>query len=126
MEEQPAAGSLPPPDFFVPAYQADFRLTALLPRASGWTSNDTLSPSLSELRPAASTAVAWTNTSLPPPSGAMKPKPFAELKNFTVPIVIVIFLRLRIPRAHMRERAWKMRHQLFGRFPVLRHAQSGL
>ena len=26
-----------------------------------------------------------TNTSLPPPSGEIKPKPFAWLKNFTVP-----------------------------------------
>src|SRR5580693_9389012 len=38
--------------------------------------------------PAASTAVACTNTSLPPPSGAIKPKPLEVLKNFTVPIVI--------------------------------------
>src|SRR5436190_19325206 len=43
--------------------------------------------------PAASTAVACTNTSLPPPSGAIKPKPLEVLKNFTVPIVIESFLR---------------------------------
>jgi hypothetical protein len=29
-----------------------------------------------------------TNTSLPPPSGAMNPKPFCSLKNFTVPVGI--------------------------------------
>src|SRR5215471_6213992 len=52
-------------------------------------SNDTLSPSFSERRPAASTAVAWTNTSLAPPSGEINPKPFDELKNFTVPVAII-------------------------------------
>src|SRR6478672_6777270 len=56
-------------------------------------SNETFWPSLSERMPAASTAVACTNTSLPPPSGAMKPKPLAVLKNFTVPIVIFGFSR---------------------------------
>src|SRR5258708_3972981 len=45
-------------------------------------------PSLRVRMPAASTAETCTNTSLPPPSGEMKPKPFAELKNFTVPMVI--------------------------------------
>jgi hypothetical protein len=29
----------------------------------------------------------WTNTSLPPPSGWMKPYPFCALNHFTVPIV---------------------------------------
>src|SRR3569832_1421204 len=38
--------------------------------------------------PAASTAVAWTNTSLPPPSGEINPYPFAVLKNLTVPTAI--------------------------------------
>ena len=28
----------------------------------------------------------WTNTSFPPPSRAMKPKPFATLNHFTVPV----------------------------------------
>src|SRR5581483_6026257 len=51
-------------------------------------SNDTFWPSVRVRMPAASTAVACTNTSLPPPSGAMKPKPLEVLKNFTVPIVI--------------------------------------
>src|SRR5690606_41821711 len=35
--------------------------------------------------PARSSAVACTNTSLPPSSGWMKPKPFWALKNFTIP-----------------------------------------
>src|SRR6266478_3754796 len=39
--------------------------------------------------PAASTAVAWTNTSLAPPSGEINPKPFDELKNFTVPVAMI-------------------------------------
>src|ERR1700749_4714543 len=55
-------------------------------------SNETFWPSVKVRMPAASTAVACTNTSLPPPSGAMKPKPFEVLKNFTVPIVIRNFL----------------------------------
>src|SRR5260221_10935571 len=52
-------------------------------------SNDTRWPSARLRRPAASTAVAWTNTSLPPPSGAIKPKPFEVLKNFTVPTAMI-------------------------------------
>jgi len=38
---------------------------------------------------AASSAVAWTNTSLSPPSGWMNPKPLDVLKNLTVPVVRV-------------------------------------
>src|SRR3982751_1690205 len=64
------------------------RLTALLPFASGWISNDTRWPSFRLRMPAISTAVAWTKTSLPPSSGEMKPKPLVALKNFTVPIVM--------------------------------------
>src|SRR5579862_4510812 len=45
-------------------------------------------PSLRLRRPAASTAEICTNTSLPPPSGEMKPKPLEVLKNFTVPVAI--------------------------------------
>src|ERR1700754_3665094 len=55
-------------------------------------SNETFWPSFRVRMPAASTAVACTNTSLPPPSGAMKPKPLVVLKNLTVPIVIHVFL----------------------------------
>jgi hypothetical protein len=44
---------------------------------------------LSARMPAASTAEACTNTSLPPSSGVMKPKPFAELKNLTVPLILM-------------------------------------
>src|SRR5580704_13373611 len=52
-------------------------------------SKATLWPSLSVRMPAASTAVAWTKTSLPPPSGELKPYPFAVLKNLTVPTAMV-------------------------------------
>src|SRR5690348_8308138 len=54
-------------------------------------SNVTCWPSFSVRRPAACTAVTCTNTSLPPPSGEMKPKPLVVLKNFTVPVVISVF-----------------------------------
>src|SRR5580698_6433532 len=73
--------------------QTALRFEALAPRASGTMSKETFWPSVNERMPAASTAVACTNTSLPPPSGAIKPKPLEVLKNFTVPIVILNFLR---------------------------------
>jgi hypothetical protein len=66
-------------------------VASLAARAFGKRSNETFWSSGSERRPAASTAVACTNTSLPPPSGAMKPKPLVVLKNLTVPIVIRVF-----------------------------------
>src|ERR1700723_459305 len=40
--------------------------------------------------PARSTALMCTNTSLPPLSGWMKPKPFVALNHLTVPVVIVL------------------------------------
>src|SRR3970040_2263630 len=43
--------------------------------------------------PARSTAETWTNTSFEPSCGAMKPKPLVVLKNFTVPVVDMVFLR---------------------------------
>jgi hypothetical protein len=30
----------------------------------------------------------WTNTSLPPSAGAIKPKPLVELNHFTVPLAM--------------------------------------
>src|SRR6185437_13277571 len=35
-----------------------------------------------------STAEIWTNTSFPPPCGAINPYPFCELNHFTVPRAI--------------------------------------
>src|SRR4249919_4196928 len=55
------------------------------PRRSGASSYSTRWSWLSVRRPAASSAVTWTKASVPPPSGVMKPNPFASLKNFTVP-----------------------------------------
>jgi len=40
------------------------------------------------LKDGAAGVVGWTNTSFPPSSGVMKPKPLAVLKNFTVPFGI--------------------------------------
>ncbi len=36
--------------------------------------------------------VWWTNRSLPPSSGVMKPKPFSSLNHFTVPVAMWSFL----------------------------------
>src|SRR5918994_6382542 len=47
--------------------------------SSGW-------PSARSVRPACSTAEMWTNTSSPPSSRTMKPKPFCGLKNLTTPL----------------------------------------
>src|SRR3990167_1287100 len=39
--------------------------------------------------PERSTALIWTNTSLPPPSGWMNPNPLVALNHLTVPVAIV-------------------------------------
>src|SRR5512140_2823334 len=39
---------------------------------------------------ARSTAEMWTNTSCPPSSGWMKPKPFWPLNHFTTPVAIIV------------------------------------
>src|SRR5258708_9945943 len=57
-------------------------------------------PSLRVRMPAASTAETCPTTSLPPPSGEMKPKPLLELKNFTVPMVMIVPLNHRVPSTH--------------------------
>src|SRR5882672_1948681 len=53
------------------------------PRSS---SNVTRCPSARSRIPAFSSALMCTNTSLPPSSGAMNPKPFVLLNHFTVPV----------------------------------------
>src|SRR5262249_53716877 len=81
------------------------RFTAFgpLPFLSGSTSKLMRCPSLSDLRPARSTAVMCTNTSRPPSSGLMKPYPRSLLKNLTVPVIAIgkllspILLRRRPP-----------------------------
>src|ERR1700722_5034194 len=67
--------------FRFPADERPVRLSATISKA-------TFCPSLSSLSPARSTALIWTNTSLPPSSGWMKPKPFVALNHLTVPIAI--------------------------------------
>src|SRR5215475_12723773 len=49
----------------------------------------TLWPSVRELRPERSSAVAWTNTSFPPSARAINPNPFWELYHFTDPSLSV-------------------------------------
>ena len=66
--------------------QASLRFAAAsLPR-SFTTSMLTRCPSFSPVSPAAWTAVMWTNTSFPPPSGWLKPKPLSALNYFTLPV----------------------------------------
>src|ERR1700730_17879104 len=62
------------------------RLSATgLPRLST-ISNVTLSPSCRYSMPARCTAEMWTNKSLPPSSGPIKPKRLSMLNHFTVPV----------------------------------------
>src|SRR5688572_868495 len=89
--------------------QAAFRLTAeILPFAPVCVSNETFWFSLSEPRPAASTAEMCTNTSFWPFSGWMNPKPLDGLKNFTVPMVDIVSSQCwrgrAQPRAASKER----------------------
>src|SRR5262245_53995308 len=64
-----------------------------------------------------STAVMWTNTSFPPSSGVMKPKPFDWLKNFTVP-----FCRMR----GLLSPRWKVHSVRAGRHADASDAKAGL
>src|SRR5919204_5234482 len=58
------------------------------PFAPSIESNCTLAPSASDLNPSPTIDEWWTNTSLPPSAGVMKPYPFASLNHFTVPVAI--------------------------------------
>src|SRR6266542_2551451 len=53
-----------------------------------FTSNSTRCPSCRLRKPSDWIAVWWTNTSSPPPSWVMNPKPFASLNHFTIPLAI--------------------------------------
>src|ERR1700751_2375323 len=59
-------------------------------------SNVTFWPSARPARPARSTALICTNTSLLPSFGWINPKPFWPLNHFTVPVAILF------SKAHMR------------------------
>src|SRR5918911_2511832 len=58
------------------------------PFAPSAESNCTCAPSVSDLNPSPTIDEWWTNTSLPPSAGAMKPYPFESLNHFTVPVAI--------------------------------------
>src|SRR6056297_519614 len=60
------------------------------PLAPSVTSNWTFWPSARLLKPEPVSALKCTNTSLPPSSCEIKPKPFASLNHFTVPVVVAI------------------------------------
>ena len=62
------------------------RLSATMSKLIFW-------PSLRSCIPARVTALMWTKTSPPPPSGSMKPKPFWVLNHFTFPVVIFASFR---------------------------------
>src|SRR3989337_2401954 len=68
-------------------------LACVLPLLPAVTSKDTFCPSFSDLNPGMLIAEKWAKRSSPPPSGVMKPKPFASLNHFTVPVAIVTFLK---------------------------------
>src|SRR5215470_15349035 len=73
-------------------------LAACLPFGPVVTSNETFCPSLSDLKPCMLIAEKCANRSSPPPSGVIKPKPFASLNHFTVPVAIRNSLSTRIKR----------------------------
>src|ERR1700688_35509 len=81
------------------------RFSALvLPRwLSTFASNESFWPSLRELMPARSTALICTNTSVPPPSGAMKPKPLVALNHLTVPVAILLLQDAQMRGCHPHE-----------------------
>src|SRR5271154_7063150 len=70
--------------------------------------------------PARSTAEMWTNTSFPPSCGWMKPKPFWELKNFTVPVAIPASIENadRRPCAARRSQPYVRIRRCLGKSPV--------
>src|SRR5438045_3214822 len=71
------------------AYADRETLRASGPFSPSAGSNSTRAPSARVLKPSLVIALKWTNTSLPPSSGVMKPYPFASLNHFTVPVAIL-------------------------------------
>src|SRR4051794_16478023 len=61
---------------------------ALGPFGPGSDSKLTRAPSASDLKPWPLIALWWTKRSLPPSSGAMKPKPLSSLNHLTVPVAM--------------------------------------
>src|SRR5882762_5470458 len=91
------------------------------------TSNSTVSPSARLRKPSAWIAVKWTNTS-GPDSCAIKPKPFASLNHFTLPLAILsrpLHMGAR-PRTGSTQAtaAWDGLKQKSARHMVLAEAQT--
>src|SRR5687767_7707200 len=85
------------------------------------TSYCTLSFSLSVLKPAAWMAEKCTKRSLLPSSGVMKPKPFASLNHFTVPVLMsVSILDCGLKEGDYALRNVKERANGRGRYELLR------
>src|ERR1700733_6146898 len=104
------------------------RFSALvLPRMlSSFDSYESFWPSLSEPMPARSTALICTNTSLPPSSGWIKPKPLVALNHLTVPVDILL-----LQDAHKRAVPARLSRELdpisamsWGGEPVRRNQQG--
>src|SRR5512138_865718 len=76
-------------------------LLACLPFGPWVTSKLTFWPSFSVLKPCMLIAEKCANRSSPPPSGVMKPNPFASLNHFTVPVAI-FYCSLQIKRERDR------------------------
>src|SRR5688572_23369805 len=79
-------------------------LACFLPLLPAVISNDTFWPSLSVLNPAMLMAEKWAKRSSPPPSGVMKPKPFASLNHLTVPVAICNVPYLKLNRGSFPHR----------------------
>src|SRR5439155_9429795 len=74
--------------------------------------------------PARSTALICTNTSREPSVGWMNPKPFCVLKNFTVPVAIVVSLLACLKLSRSRERTAGSNIRVLG--DDLRHPKAGV
>src|ERR1700761_7618842 len=70
-------------------------LAACLPFGPCFPSKLTFWFSCSDLKPLPWTSEKCANRSSPPPSGVMKPKPFASLNHFTVPVAIFLIFPKR-------------------------------
>src|SRR6188472_4542812 len=80
-------------------YELAWILLACLPLGPVVTSKETFWPSFSVLKPCILIAEKCAKRSSPPPSGVMKPKPFASLNHFTVPVAIFkVFLKYESKR----------------------------
>src|SRR5215831_19913990 len=75
--------------------QALRTLAACRPLGPRVTSNSTLSPSASDLKPEPWIALKCTNTSSPP-SCVMNPNPLASLNHFTLPMAMLRYLPLGV------------------------------